>query len=84
MPNPHERFHRSREVVALTDTLWLHLTDAERRSPRLADELRTWNNAQRDALAEAAGVRTPSSTTWHAFVDRVEVLVERERAEAGV
>lgn len=81
--NPHEALARSKKVTAMADLVWLHLTDAERRDPRVAERLRAMNNAERDTIAAEADVRTPSPKTWHALVDRVEAMIEAERERAA-
>lgn len=82
MPNAHERLARSKKVTAMADIVWSWLTDAERCNPEVPCVVAAWRNADRDALAQAAGVRTPSAETWRALCDRLDGMVRSERLRA--
>ena len=76
--NIHEQFRRSKKVTAMVDLIWQHLGDHERLDPRLPERMRDKGQAWRDAIADKAGVNTPSVLTWAATCGRIAEMVDAE------
>ena len=75
--NPWEVNARTRKAKAIASHLWDHLDADMRRAPGLPVVLEGLSQEERDLLAENAGQRTPSETTWAEVICEIAYLHER-------